>query len=64
MSLLWNHCLGDCIGKAGGGTGYSTWAEWHFEGDNALFIFANKYNEAVYPGGRIYELVQYQRRRQ
>lgn len=60
MALLWNHCLGDCIGKAGGGAGYSAWAEWHFQDDSALFIFSNRKNLPVYPGGRIYELVRYQ----
>ena len=59
MSLLWNHCLGDCVGKAGGGTGYSAWAEWHFKDDSALFIFSNRKNLPVYPGGRIYDLVRY-----
>jgi CubicO group peptidase (beta-lactamase class C family) len=60
MANLWNHCLGDCIGKMGGGTGYSAWAEWHFESDTGIFIFSNKYNESVYPLGSIYELVRYQ----
>ncbi|MCB9287733.1 MAG: beta-lactamase family protein [Lewinellaceae bacterium] len=59
MALLWNHCLGDCIGKAGGGTGYSAWAEWHFQDDSALFIFSNRKNLPVYPGERIYDLVRY-----
>jgi CubicO group peptidase (beta-lactamase class C family) len=57
---LWVHCLGDCIGHLGGGTGFSTWAEWHFTHDRALFIFSNKVNGAIAPTGRIYELVKYQ----
>ena len=57
-ALLWVHYLGDCIGHAGGGTGFSTWAEWHFEGEKGLFIFSNKVNQSVYQGGRIYELVR------
>ena len=57
-ALLWVHCLGDCMGHAGGGTGFSTWAEWHFKDEKGLFIFSNKVNESVYPGGRIYELVR------
>ena len=57
---LWVHCLGDCIGHIGGGTGFSTWAEWHFENDRAFFLFSNKVNESVSPLGRIYELVKYE----
>jgi len=57
---LWVHCLGDCVGHRGGGTGFSTWAEWHFENDRAMFIFSNKVNDSVYPLGRLYELVKYQ----
>ena len=57
---LWVHCLGDCIGHLGGGTGFSTWVEWHFEKDRALFIFSNKVNSSISPKGRIYELVKYQ----
>lgn len=60
MALLWRHCLGDCIGKNGGGTGYSARAEWHYEGDTAFFIFSNRKHLPVYPGGRIYDLVRYQ----
>jgi CubicO group peptidase (beta-lactamase class C family) len=60
VSLLWWHFIGDCVGHAGGGTGFSTWAEWHFNSDKAMFIFSNKVNESISPGGRIYELVRYQ----
>ncbi len=60
MANLWNHRLGDCIGKYGGGTGYSAYVEWHFDVGIGMFIFSNKYNESVYPLGRIYELVRYQ----
>ena len=60
MANLWNHRLGDCIGKYGGGTGYSAYVEWHFDAGIGMFIFSNKYNESVYPLGRIYELVRYQ----
>lgn len=59
-SLLWSNCLGDCIGKQGGGAGFSTWAEWHFDSDRGMIIFSNTYNESVYPKGRIYELIRYQ----
>lgn len=58
-AYLWLNCLGDCIGKKGGGTGFSTWAEWHLENGTALFLFSNKLNEAVWPTGSIYELVKY-----
>lgn len=57
-ALLWVHCMGDCIGHLGGGTGFSTWAEWHFNDESGLFIFSNKVNESIAPGGRIYELVK------
>lgn len=57
-ALLWFHFLGDCIGHLGGGTGFSTWAEWHFDDDSGLFIFSNKVNNAIAPKGRIYELVR------
>lgn len=59
-AFLWVHFLGDCIGHRGGGTGYSTFAEWHFDDDSGFFIFANKFSDALYPSGRIYELVRYQ----
>jgi CubicO group peptidase (beta-lactamase class C family) len=59
-SFLWVHCIGDCIGHLGGGTGFSTWAEWHMEKGSGLFIFSNKVNESIAPGGRIYELVRNQ----
>jgi CubicO group peptidase (beta-lactamase class C family) len=58
--LWWWSCMGNCIGHKGGGTGFSTWVEWHFDDDGALFIFSNKVNESIYPGGRIYDLVRYQ----
>jgi CubicO group peptidase (beta-lactamase class C family) len=56
---LWVHCLGDCVGHLGGGTGFSAWAEWHFLNDWAMFIFSNRVNESISPLGRIYELVKY-----
>lgn len=59
-AFLWLHFLGDCIGHRGGGTGYSTFAEWHFEAGSGFFIFTNKDNAAVYPSGRIHELVRLQ----
>ncbi len=58
--LWWWSCMGNCIGHKGGGTGFSTWVEWHFDGDGGIFIFSNKVNESIYPGGRIYDLVRYQ----
>ncbi|MBT8229345.1 MAG: beta-lactamase family protein [Bacteroidia bacterium] len=57
---LWVHCLGDCIGHLGGGTGFSTWAEWHLDKDRAMFVFSNKVNSAISPVGEIYELLKYQ----
>ena len=57
-ALLWAHCLGDCVGHLGGGTGFSTWAEWHFNKKSGLFIFSNKVNGSIAPKGRIYELVR------
>ena len=57
---LWVHCLGDCIGHLGGGTGFSTWAEWHFSHDRAFCIFSNRVNNAISNPGKIYELVKYQ----
>ena len=57
-ALLWAHCMGDCIGHLGGGTGFSTWAEWHFDDGSGLFIFSNKVNGSIAPKGRIYELVR------
>ena len=57
---LWVHCLGDCIGHLGGGTGFSTWAEWHLEAGTGFFIFSNRVNKSIAPKGRIYDLVKYQ----
>ena len=60
LSSLWWHYMGDCLGHDGGGTGFRTLAEWYPESNKAIFIFSNKRNESVPPGGRIYELVRYQ----
>ncbi len=60
MANLWNNRLGNRIAKAGGGTGFSAWIEWHFDSDIGFVIFSNKYNESVYPHGRIYDLIRYQ----
>ena len=60
MANLWNHRLGNRIAKYGGGTGYSTFVEWQFDSDISYFIFSNKYNESVYPHGRIHDLIRYQ----
>lgn len=57
-NIFW-HCMGDCIGHSGGGTGFSTRAEWYFESHMAMLIFTNKANNLVYPQGSIYELVRY-----
>jgi len=59
VANLWWHCMGDCFGHKGGGTGFSTWVEWHPDDNSGLFIFSNKVNGYVWPGGRIYELVKY-----
>jgi CubicO group peptidase (beta-lactamase class C family) len=58
-AFLWGHCLGDCLGHNGGGTGFSTFAEWHPARDEAFFIFSNKVNESVYTGGRVYDLLRW-----
>jgi len=58
-NIFW-HCMGDCIGHSGGGTGFSTRAEWFFDRNMAMLIFSNKVNKLVYPQGSIYELVRYQ----
>jgi len=60
MSNLWNRRLGNRIAKYGGGTGYSAFVEWQFDSDIGFIIFSNKYNESVYPHGRIYDLIRYQ----
>jgi CubicO group peptidase (beta-lactamase class C family) len=60
MANLWNHRLGGRIAKAGGGTGFSAWIEWQFDADIGFVILSNKYNESVYPHGRIYDLIRYQ----
>ena len=60
MSNLWNHRLGNRIAKYGGGTGFSAFVEWQFDSDIGYIIFSNKYNESVYPHGRIYDLIRYQ----
>lgn len=57
---LWAHCLGDCIGHLGDGTGFSIWVEWNFQVERGIFIFSNKVNSSIAPKGRIYELVKYQ----
>lgn len=59
VSNIFRHCMGDCIGHSGGGTGFSTRAEWYFDRNMAMLIFTNKVNNLVYPQGSIYELVRY-----
>lgn len=61
MSHLWFHCLGDCIGHSGGGTGYKLRAEWYYQDGEGLIIFSSKVNSSVTPRGRIYELVRLKR---
>lgn len=58
--LLWGNCMGDCVGHSGGGTGFKSRAEWYLDSGEAIFIFSNKVNGSVTPGGRIYELVRFQ----
>ncbi len=57
---LWWHMMGDAVGHRGGGTGYSSWAEWHMEDDTGFFIFSNTETSQIWPKGRIYELIRYQ----
>ena len=60
VAYLWWHGIGDRMGHKGGGAGYSTWFEMHTESKTALFLFSNKENDFVSPGGRIHELIKYQ----
>jgi CubicO group peptidase (beta-lactamase class C family) len=60
VSMLWWHQYGSYVGHSGGGTGFSTWAEWNMDEKKGLFLFTNKQNGAVWPGTRIHELVKYQ----
>lgn len=46
LSYLWWNCLGDCIGHKGGGTGFSTWAEWHIDSDTGILA-------SIHPSGII-----------
>jgi len=59
-AYLWWHCLGDCIGHNGGGTGFSTRFELYLENNKGIIILTNKVNNSVYAKGRIHELVRYQ----
>ena len=60
LANLWWHCPRNCVGHDGGGTGFRTVVEWDFDNEIGLFIFSNKVNDLVPPGGRIFELVKYQ----
>jgi CubicO group peptidase (beta-lactamase class C family) len=60
MANLWNHRLGGRIAKYGGGTGFSCYVEWQLENNIGFVVFSNKYNESVYPHGRIFDLIRYQ----
>ena len=63
ISLIWKHCPGDCIGHSGGGKGFSARFELYSEypeRNKAMIVFTNRFNEAVYAQGRIYELLRYQ----
>jgi CubicO group peptidase (beta-lactamase class C family) len=59
VSYLWDHYIGDAVGHIGGGTGFSTLAEWNHNNGTAFFILSNKHNTSVYHKGRLYELVKY-----
>ena len=60
VSLIWRHCPGDCIGHSGGGEGFSARFELYPERKKAMIVFTNRYNDAVYAQGSIYELLRYQ----
>lgn len=57
---LWDNYTDGGFGHIGGGTGFSTVAEWHLDYNYAFFILTNRRNNAVYHHGRLYELVKYQ----
>lgn len=63
ISFIWDHCPGDCIGHSGGGEGFSSRAEWYMERGTGMFVFTNRWNESVYPKGRIYDLLRLQARK-
>lgn len=60
ISLIWDQCPGDCIGHSGGGEGFSARFELYRNHGKAMVIFTNRWNESVYPKGRLYELIRYQ----
>jgi len=60
VSYLWDHYIGNNFGHIGGGTGFSSFAEWHQNNNSGILIFSNKETNAIYRNGRIYELVRYQ----
>jgi len=57
---LWDYYTDGGFGHIGGGTGFSTLAEWHLDYNYAFFILTNRRNNAVYHRGRLYELLKYQ----
>ena len=59
IAFLWYHCLGNCIGHDGGGTGFRTLLEIYPEENKGIIILSNIVNNSV-ASGRIYELVRYQ----
>jgi CubicO group peptidase (beta-lactamase class C family) len=60
IANLWDNYTDGGFGHIGGGTGFSTVAEWHPGHNYAFFILTNRMNNAVYHHGRLYELVKYQ----
>lgn len=63
VCLIWRKWLGEWYGHDGGGTGFSSRAEFNRSDQIGIVILANLYSNALYPGGRIFELVRLQANR-
>jgi CubicO group peptidase (beta-lactamase class C family) len=58
--LIWRRWLGDWYGHDGGGTGFSSRAEFHRGDGIGIIALANFQCDALHPGGRIFDLIRVQ----
>jgi len=58
--LIWKYGVGNWYMHSGGERGFATHSAFQKDDKLAFIIFTNKYNESVYPVGKLYELIRNQ----
>jgi len=63
ICLIWNRWLGEWYGHDGGGTGFSSRAEFHRREGIGIIALSNFQCDALHPGGGIFDLIRVQANR-